>query len=934
MTSSSNDVEAPSCPSKRTSPERSSVRSEFSSEDGRKTWIPPPPRLAAASDRAASNGSTPSGEVSALGQSCTAGDPTDITCIGAAGGGVSLTKQALLGTPSRGLNERKGVAALETGGMERTDEKGAGDDVEGACRGSPEGLDAQSPSSVLSCRSTETVKEAIDPIPLPVEVSACTCTGDSLRFGATKLLGSTRGISAVSSANDDGASREACGEPKLGEFWRDVVADADSSREGAHKYVNMRQLAGEVGDAEPMLSSRIDVDPGFRDESQRGEELGGVSHAFLNRSSCGAAHGVETDDREVQTVGGPAGDESVRSEEQQGVRDAGVSVAKRRQGIGVSVSAEISGGGGSGSPAVSEGRYNGSGPRSPLNFSVDNDEEDEDEDDEDGDDDDDDDVPCGVCGDRTSKDDDPIVLCDGKGCRVAVHADCYGIERIPVGSWFCDPCAASSSSSSSSSSFSSACTTATLAGEHIARKEKRRISPSGSSPGALPACALCGQTGGALKMSRCMQWAHVVCVWWTPELATEPGTVRPRLLSALDPERASLTCSVCHELGGAAVQCAVDSCMEAYHPFCAMGAKVLMREVNGVFELFCRTHSKLERAKAKEKGRREVGAAVARVDDAAVSGEREEANAVLGEGAIFADQNDRHLQRSREAVSSAPDGSSKGFVADCGSSVRHPCRDWATASESGGLKDLGDSLDPDCPSSAGAPATHSIRRRHRAIVLDNRTGDSGDESRDAETVDNKTLFEGLGRVEERREELGEGVSFKAAQAVGGGDDGGNERGRDADTPHKIFDMAPPPTPHRRPPSRSNRAEGDEHRGEHQERGTTAAEGVDRIGNFQKDSALVSTPSRRISRSVGDGVGSTGGGRVRALAGGDDLVTLSQAVSPEDAGRLKKEDPSKRRRLMKARKNRFPWWLVDLRRMISNFLTCARARVYLARHLCI
>lgn len=57
---------------------------------------------------------------------------------------------------------------------------------------------------------------------------------------------------------------------------------------------------------------------------------------------------------------------------------------------------------------------------------------------------------------------------------MAVHQDCYGIQNIPEGSWYCSVCT-----------------------EHGAGKVK---------------CALCGVAGGALKRdSDTNEWIHVQC---------------------------------------------------------------------------------------------------------------------------------------------------------------------------------------------------------------------------------------------------------------------------------------------------------------------------------------------------------------------------------------------------------------------------------------
>lgn len=54
----------------------------------------------------------------------------------------------------------------------------------------------------------------------------------------------------------------------------------------------------------------------------------------------------------------------------------------------------------------------------------------------------DDDEMCGICSGLESTKKNPILFCDGAGCNIMVHRDCYEVEKVPPGDWFCRGCQA------------------------------------------------------------------------------------------------------------------------------------------------------------------------------------------------------------------------------------------------------------------------------------------------------------------------------------------------------------------------------------------------------------------------------------------------------------------------------------------------------------
>merc|ERR1712216_102421 len=81
---------------------------------------------------------------------------------------------------------------------------------------------------------------------------------------------------------------------------------------------------------------------------------------------------------------------------------------------------------------------------------------------------------CHCCHDDTVYDSDAIIYCDK--CDVGVHQSCYGVQEIPKGQWFCDPCRA--------------------------KKDPRTL-----------VCELCPHTGGSYKevVGEKDKWIHSLC---------------------------------------------------------------------------------------------------------------------------------------------------------------------------------------------------------------------------------------------------------------------------------------------------------------------------------------------------------------------------------------------------------------------------------------
>ncbi|XP_050016867.1 protein Jade-3 isoform X2 [Alexandromys fortis] len=168
----------------------------------------------------------------------------------------------------------------------------------------------------------------------------------------------------------------------------------------------------------------------------------------------------------------------------------------------------------------------------------------------------DEDVICDVCRSPDSEEGNDMVFCDK--CNVCVHQACYGILKIPEGSWLCRSCVL----------------------------------------GIYPQCVLCPKKGGAMKTTRTgTKWAHVSCALWIPEVSIAcPERMEPiTKISHIPPSRWALVCSLCKLKTGACIQCSVKSCITAFHVTCAfehgLEMKTILDEGDEVkFKSFCLKH--------------------------------------------------------------------------------------------------------------------------------------------------------------------------------------------------------------------------------------------------------------------------------------------------------------------------------------------------------
>eukprot|EP00050_Salpingoeca_kvevrii_P011904 m.18792 g.18792 ORF g.18792 m.18792 type:complete len:671 (+) comp3698_c0_seq1:966-2978(+) len=173
---------------------------------------------------------------------------------------------------------------------------------------------------------------------------------------------------------------------------------------------------------------------------------------------------------------------------------------------------------------------------------------------------------CDVCRLPDAEPENQMLFCDG--CNTSVHQVCYGIAKVPEGSWYCAPCR----------------------GSHRA-----------------PAtCALCPNLGGAFKPTTDGAWVHLCCALWVSEaIIVDKDAMEPVDLSHIPRSRRALNCKICRAKVGACIQCQVPSCTTAFHVTCAFQAKLRMELLpisQGILQrqAFCMRHSEWKNPPGKK----------------------------------------------------------------------------------------------------------------------------------------------------------------------------------------------------------------------------------------------------------------------------------------------------------------------------------------------
>lgn len=151
-----------------------------------------------------------------------------------------------------------------------------------------------------------------------------------------------------------------------------------------------------------------------------------------------------------------------------------------------------------------------------------------------------DDIICDVCLEDDDFEGDEIVICEL--CSAATHQSCYGGEikdQLPKADqpWYCARC------------------------QDLIKDKAKKCQDI--------KCVFCPDLKGIMKpVLQGQQWAHLICVNWTPEIWFTDDT-NTAIGGQINQRRKGLVCGVCKKHSGSCVQCDFQKCHRSWHVRCA-----------------------------------------------------------------------------------------------------------------------------------------------------------------------------------------------------------------------------------------------------------------------------------------------------------------------------------------------------------------------------
>ncbi|KAG0289126.1 Protein Jade-1, partial [Dissophora globulifera] len=150
---------------------------------------------------------------------------------------------------------------------------------------------------------------------------------------------------------------------------------------------------------------------------------------------------------------------------------------------------------------------------------------------------------CLVCGSGKTFTHNQILFCDGPGCDIPVHQNCYGVKVVPEGNWYCQRC-------------------------------EDRIPPS----------CCCPQKSGAFKRTTIPnQYIHAACARFHPGLNHNEDPIT--FSSALAGKQ---ICCICKSDYGICAPCTADSCSRVLHATCAQNESLMISGKRS--KIYCDVH--------------------------------------------------------------------------------------------------------------------------------------------------------------------------------------------------------------------------------------------------------------------------------------------------------------------------------------------------------